>query len=110
MHHMDDVTAEVDEREEYSNDFDEGGDTTSRGVCKLSDLAQGVSNIKRLAPGDSETKMKEQGDQESTSVKEDHIFESIDDHQANHQKSIINTAKDATAGAAQGCIQEVLKV
>ena len=34
---MDDVTAEVDEREEYSNDFDE--ETASRGACKLSDLA-----------------------------------------------------------------------
>ena len=101
MHHMDDVTAEVDEREEYSNDFDDGGDTASRGACKLSDLARDVSDIKRLAPGDSETKVKEQVDRESSSsVKEDLIFESVDDHQANHQASILNTAKDATAEAA----------
>ena len=70
MHHMDDVTAEVDEREEYSNDFDDGGDTTSRGACKLSDLARDVSDIKRLAPGDSETKVKEQADRESNSGKD----------------------------------------
>ena len=36
---MDDVTAEVDEREEYSNDFDD--ETVSHGgACKLSDLAK----------------------------------------------------------------------
>ena len=37
MHQMDDVTAEVDEREEYSNDFDE--ETASRGACKLSNIS-----------------------------------------------------------------------
>ena len=42
MHHMDDVTAEVDEREEYSNDFDD--ETVSRGACKLSELAKDIKN------------------------------------------------------------------
>ena len=41
MHHMDDVTAEVDEREEYSNDFNDD-ETVSRGNCKLSDLAKDI--------------------------------------------------------------------
>ena len=41
MHQMDDVTAEVDEREEYSNDFNDE-ETASRGACKLSDLAKNV--------------------------------------------------------------------
>ena len=71
MHHMDDVTAEVDEREEYSNDFDDSGETTSRGACKLSDLARDVSDIKRLAPGDSETKAKEEADQNSVNKEQD---------------------------------------
>ena len=62
---MDDVTAEVDEREEYSNDFDDGdGDTVSRDACKLSDLAREVTEFKQLAPGDSEVKAKERADGE----------------------------------------------
>ena len=53
MHQMDDVTAEVDEREEYSNDFDD--ETGSRGACKLSDLAED-REIRLLAHGSSEVK------------------------------------------------------
>lgn len=56
MHQMDDVTAEVDEREEYSNDFEE--ETASRGACKLSDLAKHVDTKKLLAQ-DSDVKKKE---------------------------------------------------
>lgn len=55
LHQMDDVTAEVDEREEYSNDFDE--ETASRGACKLSDLAKDKDT--KLLALDSELKKKE---------------------------------------------------
>ena len=89
---MDDVTAEVDEREEYSNDFDDGGDTVSRDACKLSDLAQDVTDLKQLVPGDSEIKDKEREHEEYSSVKEDQIFESVEDHQTNQHANLMNTA------------------
>ena len=99
MHQMDDVTAEVDEREEYSNDFDD--ETVSRGACKLSDLAK-ERDIRLLAHGSSEVKQKEE-----SAGKEDELFESMEDPGSNQHVNQINTTEHA---AAQGCIQEVLKV
>ena len=43
MHHMDDVTAEVDEREEYSNDFE---NSRSRGhLSAYGHRSEGLVNV-----------------------------------------------------------------
>ena len=61
MHHMDDVTAEVDEREEYSNDFE-----NSRSHGRLSAYGHRSEGLVNVVGSDNEGETNRIGGTEAT--------------------------------------------